>query len=483
MAAPPEQLEVRSASREHQHLYAEQVRLLYRNAQVGIIATFINAPVLAFILRSVVPHRVLAAWLVCILLISIARFVQIIWFRRVQPESPDVGRWGTWFVIGLVLSGIIWGSAGIFLFPVESVIHQAFLAFVLGGMAIGAAGAFSVVIPAYMAYSLPSLIPLIVRLLAAGDEIHLAMGGMSLLFMVLITGIALRINSVTLASLLLRFEKNSLVANLSSANDDLEKLNRELSSEIVERRKAEEELKRHREHLEELVDSRSGELIAANTKLQQEISERKRAEDQLQTSLREKEVLLKEIHHRVKNNLTVIASLLSLQSRYITEPAVVGIFEDCRNRINSMALIHEKLYQTKNLSQIDFKEYLNSLISLLSSSYIDMRDRVSVLTDIEDLSLDIDTAMTCGLITNELVTNCLKHAFPENRGGVINIRLFSEGGKRILSVRDNGIGLPDRFDLKSTNTLGLQMVEILTKQLDGTMHVAVDNGTEIRISF
>ncbi len=228
MASPPEQLGRNSASREHQQLYAEQVRLLYRNAPVGLIATLINATVLVFILRSVVPHRVLTTWLVCILLISIARFVQLTWFRRVPPESSDVGRWGTWFVIGLVLSGIIWGSAGIFLFPVESIVHQAFLAFVLGGMAIGAAGAFSVVIPAFMAYALPSLIPLIVRFLAAGDEIHLAMGGMSLLFVVLITGIALRINRVTLASLLLGFEKNSLVVNLSSANNDLEKLNRKL---------------------------------------------------------------------------------------------------------------------------------------------------------------------------------------------------------------------------------------------------------------
>ena len=480
---PPEQLGRYPASHEHPQLYAEQVRLLYRNAPLGLIATLINSAVLVFILRSVVPHWILATWFVCILLVSIARLVQLSWFRRVPSESSDVGHWGTWFVIGLALSGIIWGSAGIVLYPVESTIHQEFLAFVLGGMAIGAGGAFSVVMPAFIAYTLPSLAPLIVRFLAAGDEIHMAMGGMSLLFVVLITGIALRINRVTLASLLLRFEKNSLVVNLYSANNDLEKLNRELSSEIVERRKAEEELKRHREHLEELVDSRSGELIAANTKLQQEISERKRAEEQLQASLREKEVLLKEIHHRVKNNLNVIASLLSLQSRYITEPAVIGIFEECRNRINSMALIHEKMYQTKHLSQIDFKEYLNSLISLLSSSYIDMRDKVSVLADIEDLSLDIDTAMTCGLITTELVTNCLKHAFHENRGGVINIRLFSEDGKRILSVRDNGIGLPDRFDLKSTNTLGLQMVEMLTKQLDGTMHIAVNNGTDIRISF
>jgi PAS domain S-box-containing protein len=214
-----------------------------------------------------------------------------------------------------------------------------------------------------------------------------------------------------------------------------------------------------------------------------DITERKRSEAQIMSALAEKEVLLKEIHHRVKNNLNVIASLLSLQSRYITEPAVVGILEECRHRIKSMALIHEKLYQTRNFSRIDFKEYLNSLISMLSSSYIHRGDNISLVTDIQDLSLDIDTAITCGLITNELVTNCLKHAFPENRGGVISINLFSEEGKRVLTVRDDGIGLPDKFDLTRTNTLGLKMVTMLTKQLEGTLHVAVNNGTEIRIFF
>lgn len=287
MITPTEHPGRNSPSQEHTQLYVEQVRLLYRNALVGLIATLINAPALVFIMRSIVPNRVMSTWLVCILLVSIARFVQFLRFRRVSPDSSDVGRWGTWFIIGLALSGILWGSAGVFLFPAESIIHQAFLAFVLGGMAIGAAGAFSVVMPAFMAYALPSLAPLIVRFLVLGDEMHLAMGGMSLLFSVLITGIALHINKVTVASLRLRFENNSLISYLSSAKDNLEKLNRELSSEDMERRKAEEELKRHREHLEELVDNRTEELKEANTKLQQEISERRKLQELLSLGKKE----------------------------------------------------------------------------------------------------------------------------------------------------------------------------------------------------
>lgn len=208
-------------------------------------------------------------------------------FLRVSSDSSDVGSWGAWFIAGLALSGILWGSAGVFLFPPESIIHQAFLAFVLGGMAIGAAGAFSVSMPSFVAYALPSLAPLIVRFLALGDEMHLAMGGMSLLFSILITGIALRINKVTVASLRLRFENSSLISYLSSAKDNLETLNRELSLENAERKKAEEELKQHREHLEELVDNRTEELKEANTKLQQEISERRKLQDLLSLGKKE----------------------------------------------------------------------------------------------------------------------------------------------------------------------------------------------------
>ena len=287
MTTSPGQPERISTSQERPELYAEQVRLLYSNALPGLIATFINSGILVFILRNVVPHRVLGTWLACILSLSAARFVQLLRFRRLPPDSPDVGRRGAWFIAGLALSGIVWGSTGVFLFPAESVIHQVFLAFVLGGMAIGAAGAYSVAMPAFMAYALPALAPLIVRFLTLGDEMHLAMGGMSLLFSVLITGIALRINKVTVASLRLRFENSSLISYLSSAKDNLEKLNLELSSENVDRKKAEEELKQHREHLGELVDNRTAELKEANTKLQQEISERRKLQDLLSLGKKE----------------------------------------------------------------------------------------------------------------------------------------------------------------------------------------------------
>jgi signal transduction histidine kinase len=472
-----EQLGRNSASGEHPQLYAEQVRLLYGNALVGLIATLINAPVLVFILRSVVPHRVLTTWLVCIVLISIARLVQLAWFRRVPPESSDVGRWGTRFIIGLALSGIIWGSAGIFLFPVESIIHQAFLAFVLGGMAIGAAGAFSVVIPAFLAYALPSLIPLIVRFLAAGDEMHLAMGGMSLLFVILITGIALHINRVTLASLLLRFEKNSLVVNLSSANNDLEKLNRELSSETVERRKAEEELTRHREHLEELVDNRSGELIAANTKLQQEISERKKAEEhigalneQLNHQVAELDSFVYSVSHDLRAPLRIVKGLSEMvlvdQSDRLNDKVKELLNSILRNALRMDELIVSLLDLSKaarqemHMADIDMEELVKEVGDEImhGSSEQTLRLEVKMLPPTRG-----DETLIRQVFVN-LLSNAIKFA-RHKETAVVEVGGWTEDKEKVYFVKDNGVG----FDPKYADKLFSPFQRLHTlKEFEGT---------------
>ncbi len=390
MGAPPEQLGRNSAARDHPQHYAEQVRLLYGNALVGLIGTLINSTILVFILRSVVPHRILIVWFACIQLISLARLVQVTRFKRVPAESSEVGRWGTWFVIGMALSGIVWGSAGIFLFPVESIIHQAFLAFVLGGMAIGAAGAFSVVMPAFVAYALPSLTPLIVRFLAVGDEIHLAMGGMVLLFAVLITGIALRINRVTMASLLLRFEKNSLVADLSSAMNDLEKLNRELSTDIVARRKVEEELKLYKEHLEEMVDKRTGQLIAANTQLQQEIAERRKFQDLLIQGKKEWEETFDAINDAITihdKDFNVIRAnkaaerILGLQYLKILGQKCYRLYHDSASRPEDCASC--KVLKTGEPSSVEeFEPHLNKFIEMKAYPIFDGDNQIIKLVHV-----------------------------------------------------------------------------------------------------
>ena len=208
--------------------------------------------------------------------------------------------------------------------------------------------------------------------------------------------------------------------------------------------------------------------------------QRKRAEEALKASLQEKEVLLKEIHHRVKNNMQVISSLLSLQSRHLEDPKAIGMFKDSQHRIRSMALVHEKLYQSKDLSRIDFGQYLQNLIVYLVHSYQIDSGRIGLKIDVGGAALDINTAIPCGLIVNELVTNALKHAFPGGRKGEVRVTLRTgAGGKLTLTVGDNGVGWPAEADFRRTETLGMQLVTMLVDQLDGSIELEKKTGNRV----
>lgn len=207
-------------------------------------------------------------------------------------------------------------------------------------------------------------------------------------------------------------------------------------------------------------------------------------------SLREKEVLLKEIHHRVKNNLQIISSLLSLQSDYIQDQKSLERFMESRNRVRSMALVHEQLYESKDLSEIDFGKYLVMLVDSLNSSYgFVKKDIISVDIEADMHYFKIDTAIPCGLIVNELLTNCYKYAFPGNPdGGKIKI-VFSKKNKLPennscrLTVEDNGVGISRDINIRNTRTLGLQLVNMLVDQLDGTIQLSRKKGTKFIITF
>ncbi len=223
--------------------------------------------------------------------------------------------------------------------------------------------------------------------------------------------------------------------------------------------------------------------------IMRDISKRKHAEQQIHDSLHEKEVLLKEIHHRVKNNLQIISSLLSLQSRYITEPHYGEMFTDSQNRIQSMALIHEKLYQSADLRKIDFCDYIRHLANTLFGTYQASRKDIRFELEVEDVALGIDDAIPCGLVINELLSNALKYAFPDDRSGTISVRL-----RRLdevacdrtieLVIADDGVGLPADVDVQHSDSLGLRLVKILAEdQLGGTIEVRRDEGTAFRIAF
>jgi len=208
-----------------------------------------------------------------------------------------------------------------------------------------------------------------------------------------------------------------------------------------------------------------------------DITQRNQAEQQIRASLQEKEVLLKEIHHRVKNNLQVICSLLNLQSGYIRDPEALALFRESESRIRSMAMIHEKLYQSESLSRVDFSEYLSSLSSLLFTTYVANPAAVQLKTHFEPVFMDIDTAVPLGLIVNELVSNSLKYAYPEGCSGVVELALRAGPDNQCsLSVRDHGVGLPAGFDINTTDTLGLHLVRILSAQLGAKLVVESNNG-------
>lgn len=214
-----------------------------------------------------------------------------------------------------------------------------------------------------------------------------------------------------------------------------------------------------------------------------DITQRKLAEEKLKESLDEKEMLLKEIHHRVKNNLMVISSLLNLQSQYIKDEEALDIFKESQNRAKSMALIHERLYRSTDLKKIDFGDYIRTLSNDLFHTYITDPTRVDLKMKVENLRIDINTIVPLGLIVNELVTNSLKHGFPEGIKGELNIDFYKEDDDFVLVIGDTGVGLPEDLDWKNTDSLGLQLVNNLVMQIDGTITLDRSHGTEFKIRF
>ena len=219
------------------------------------------------------------------------------------------------------------------------------------------------------------------------------------------------------------------------------------------------------------------------TSIIRDVTRRKKTEKLLQNSLDEKEMLLKEIHHRVKNNLMIISSLLNLQSRYIKDEESKNIFKESQNRARSMALIHERLYQSADLKRIDFGEYIRTLANDLYHTYVMDPSLIKLNVDVDDIKLDINTSIPLGLILNELVTNSLKHAFPHSSHGEISIIFHTQDNKYLLEVKDNGIGLNDDIDYKNTDSLGLRLVTSLTEQIEGIIEFNHKSGTSFKIIF
>ena len=271
--------------------YGEQVKQLYAIESVGLVATMVNSSILCFVQRNVISHHILIAWFAILSAITLLRFLLLRGYQKAPVEEPQAGKWGTLFIAGAACSGVVWGSAAIWMVPENSIAHQVFLSFILGGMVAGTAAVYSAVMGAFLAYSIPALVPIAVRFLAMGDELHLAMGAMTVLFGVLMIITARRINRMTVMSFRLQLEKQNLINFLAGARDHAENANEQLKAEITERLKAEAELRKHREQLEDMVAERTSTLIATNEQLAQEIEVRRRAEE----ALRENEQRYREL--------------------------------------------------------------------------------------------------------------------------------------------------------------------------------------------
>lgn len=257
-----------------------------------------------------------------------------------------------------------------------------------------------------------------------------------------------------------------------------------IAKDISERKRAEIALREARDELERRVEERTGELLEANQTLRREIAKRAEAEEQLKVSVLEKEVLLREVHHRVKNNLAVVNSLLRFQSTVAKDELHRQMFLDAQDRVRSMALAHERLCQSENLSQVSMREYVASLVDHLVLTEKGIGSIVNIKKDLESIHVGLEKAVPVGFLINELVSNALKHAYPNQEGGSITISLgpLDEDTFELI-VKDDGVGMPEWVDFKKPDSFGLNLVRLFTQQLNGEIELIRDDGTEIRIRF
>ncbi len=450
---------------------AEQVRGIFHVQSIGLLMSFLNSLVVTFVLREAVPHVRLMEWLAAIMLMIAVRAIILVHLRNIKIEPASARKWKRLAVAVLFFSGCIWGSSAFLIFPAEAMAYQVFLAFVLGGMAAGAAGTFSQLRLGYAAFSVPALVPIAIRFFLMPGEFHLAMGVMMVFFLAALWWAFIHSYRTNLDSLLLRFENRDVIENLTRAKSEMDELNQALSLEVEARRKAESELRVHQESLEAAVEERTTEL--------------KNIRDSLEAAVEQKEILLRELYHRTKNNMQVISSLISMQSASVSDERILQMFHDTGNRIRAMALVHEKLYQSTDLSSVNMKEYLGDLARALLESNVRGEGDIFLKLEADSFPLPIDVIMPCGLIVNELISNSLKYAF-RGRGGEIGIS-FHHLGEGLMEIvyRDDGPGF-QAGELKDIKTLGLKLVyNLATRQLGGDIRMVLlkGRGVEFRIRF
>jgi len=550
---------------------AEQVRQLYSQSIPGLIGAQISALVLTVALWAVVPPWRLLLWLGVYISIQLMRNRLVRRFQEASPSGEDAIPWGTRFARVTFLSGLCWGTAGVFLFPDNSIPHQLLIALFLAGISAAALAAYSPLKACYFPTIGAECVPLALRCFYEFDSIHVIMGGVVLMYCIVLVLTGNRIHKMNEDSLRLGFEKSDLLKSVLKNQEEAAKLNRELRSEIQEKNRAQQALTeseaRYRE-LAELLPQLIFELdpernftfvnragldmmgrgqfdlsrglapseicspddwdraqrefgdVFAGTKMAGveytirtvkgldvplivyanpitregkivgvrgvgvDVSELKAIQKELISSLKEKEVLMREIHHRVKNNLQVVCSLLRVQRRRLNDGQYAAILKESENRIVTMATAYEKLYQSPNVSALKAADYLRSLVRNVHGSYETVAAGIEIRTTLEDLTLPLDSAVPLGLIATELISNCLKHAFPNSANGRIEVTLRAlDDGRIELKVSDSGIGLPENMDTAECKSLGLRLVSIFVEQLRGELEIDGNGGATVSVRF
>jgi PAS domain S-box-containing protein len=277
--------------------------------------------------------------------------------------------------------------------------------------------------------------------------------------------------------------KDELQKQLETKNSALERVNKDLNTEIAKRNQVENQFHITKEKLQKQLNEKQAKYYESIEKMESEIAELKVKYDETSKLLKEKEVLLKDVHTHAKKNMQRISSLTCLQSDYIRDQMVEG-FKDSQNHIKSITLIHEKLYDSPDHERINFSEYVKSLVDDLCKSNGVDPNRISMHIQVENVFLDIDTATSCGLIINELVSNSIKHAFPSGKDGMVRIEIHPEDKCIEMIITDDGIGLSERVDFDKTDTLGLQLVKTLVAEINGKIELKKNyNGTKFKIKF
>jgi len=425
---PLEHFEISTATAEEQRaLYAEQVKQLYSNALVGLLATAINSLVLVVIQRNVTSRTTLIAWVVLLAIISLLRYGDIRTFWRRSPEASEADHWGRRFIIGLALSGMAWGSSVIFLFPIDSLAHQTFLAFVIGGMVAGAAAAFSSIMKAFLAYSVPALCPIILRFWLLGDEFHLAMGSMALLFGVMMFFIATQINTVRITSVKLRFENSGLVSYLTAEKEKSDKLNEKLLLEIRERERIEKELRKSEGHLRGL----SAELLNAQE--------------------RERKLIAHEIHDSIGASLaaTKFKVETALKEMGVDNPqanaALKSIIPIVQETIEEARRIQMSL-RPSILDDLGILTTINWFCRNFESTYLDIRIQKEI--DLMEDEVPVSLKVVIYRVLQEAMNNIAKHS----KANAVFLSLRKSGGSIELAIRDNGLGFDPAEEHSHTGT-------------------------------